>query len=125
MDAKRILIIDDDVELCEELTEMLKDEKYYVENTSDTIHGEKLINDYDYDVLIIDMKMPRLSGVDLLKKAKTKNPAAKVIIMSGKPFIEKFLEEEQVIHLTEGIIKKPFHYTILLEKLNNLFFPSV
>ena len=117
---KRILIVDDDKELSEEMAAILCDQGYLVEDTSDTVQAEKLINENAYDVYLLDYKMSGLSGVDLLRKIKEKEPGAAVLIISGRPSIDKLLKEEKVSHLVSAIIKKPFDVESLLQKIKTL-----
>ncbi|MBF0479127.1 MAG: response regulator [Candidatus Omnitrophica bacterium] len=118
MDKKRILIIDDDVDLCEGMADFLMDEGYEVKNTSDPDEGMRWIQQHDFEIAIFDFKMPRVSGIDLLKSMNQKNPMTKVFIVTGKPFIEKMLKEEKVAHLVSGVISKPFNHEFFLEKIN-------
>lgn len=115
MEKTRIILIDDDETLCEGVAFILRDEGYSVMNTSSPEEGMKLIDNYVFDIALIDYKMPRLTGVDFLKKIKQKNPATKVFIVTGKPFIENLLADEKVYHLVQGIIKKPFSEETLLD----------
>lgn len=114
---KRILIVDDDSELAEEMAEILRDQGYFVENTSDSLQGEKLIIESTYDLYLLDYKMSGLSGVDLLKKIKVKDIESTVFIISGKPSIDKLLEEGNVSHLVSAVIKKPFDVEMLLREI--------
>jgi len=117
MSKKRILLVDDDLELCEELAELLRDEGYLVDNTSDALKGAGLVRENRYDVAILDFKMPGLSGVDLLKTIKAGNPKTRVLFVSGKPFVGRLLQEAKVAELVEGIISKPFDEKTLLDKI--------
>ena len=117
MEKTRIILIDDDETLCEGVAFILRDEGYSVMNTSCPDEGIKLIDNYVFDIALIDYKMPRLTGIEFLKKIKEKNPATKVFIVTGKPFIENVLAEENLSHLVEGIIKKPFKEETLLEAI--------
>ncbi|MDD4899612.1 MAG: response regulator [Candidatus Omnitrophica bacterium] len=117
---KKIIIVDDDAELAEEMAEILRDEGFIVENTSDTLHAEKLISSHSYDLYLLDYKMSHLSGVDLLKKIKFKDPESKVFIISGRPAIEKLLEEEKVNELVSAVFKKPFDIETLLQRIKSL-----
>ena len=119
MDNKRILLIDDDAELCGELAEILQDEGYVVQNTSDSVEGERLIEQHEFDIALFDFKISGMSGMDLLKKIKHKRPETKVFLISGRPFLEKLLEEEKLSSLVAGIISKPFKIDILLEKIRS------
>src|SRR4030042_5615810 len=96
---KKILIVDDDVGLAEEMAEIRRDEGYWVESASDSSQGEKLIKENTHDIYLLDYKMSGLSGVDLLRKVKEKNSNSAVFIISGRPFFEKLLKEENVLTL--------------------------
>jgi DNA-binding response OmpR family regulator len=120
MNSKKILIIDDDSELAEEMTEILRDNGYCVENTSDSARGELLIAKNTYDVYLLDYKMSGLNGVDLLKKIKKRKFKSDVFIISGRPFIETVLQEEGVHNLVRGVIKKPFNIEVLIQKIKAL-----
>jgi DNA-binding response OmpR family regulator len=117
----RILIIDDDVDLCEGMAEFLRDEGYTVENTSDPFAGEALIEKGQFDMALLDFKMTGLTGVDILKKIRSKDLKTKIIIVTGRPFIEKLLIEENLSHMVDGIISKPFNPNVLLSKISDLF----
>ncbi len=115
MNKKRILLVDDDETLCEGVAFILEDEGYSVKNTSVPAEGMELAGEFIFDLALVDYKMPRMTGVDLLRKIKEKNPHTKVFIVSGRPFMEKVIAEENVAHLVEGVIKKPFKEETLLE----------
>ncbi len=114
---KKILLIDDDVQLCEEIAETLRDEGYFVDNTSDETQGEALIKNNIYDICLLDYKLSRLTGIELLKKIKQKSPRCAAFIVSGRPFIEKIIEEQNASSLVSGVIEKPFEIKDLLEKI--------
>ena len=117
MKNKKILLIDDDEELCNELAELLRSEGFTVENTPDPFDGKARIETTDYDLVILDYKMPELNGVDLLRIAKNKNPGTAVFMVTGRPFVEKFLEEERVSALVDAVISKPFSDDTLLSQI--------
>ncbi len=113
----RIILIDDDETLCEGVAFILRDEGYSVMNTSSTVEGVELVEKNVFDIALIDYKMPRMTGAEFVKIIKEKNPSTKVFIVSGRPFIEKTLSEDNVFHLVEGVIMKPFREETLLEAL--------
>ena len=120
MSAKKILIIDDDAELCEELADMLTGEGHVVSCASDPGKGADIIRNGSYDAVLLDNKMPGVTGIDILKKMKTENINCKVIMISGRPFIEKALAEEGLSGMVAGVISKPIDFSILLSKLKSL-----
>jgi DNA-binding NtrC family response regulator len=117
--GNKILLVDDDAELCEEMKEILQSEGYSVETSSDGKRAESLIKNNIYDVVILDFKMPGLNGVDILKEVKETRPTTKVFIITGKPFIEKYLEEEKLTDFVAGYMNKPFEVEKLIEKIKS------
>ncbi len=113
----RILVIDDDVELCEGIAEFLRDEGYQVKDTSDAFAGQVLIDENEFDVALLDFKMTGLTGIDLVRRIRKSNSKVKVYLLTGRPFIEKLLEENNMAHMVDGVIGKPFKQNVLLEKI--------
>lgn len=120
MPVAKILLVDDDVELCNELAEMLRDEGYDVDNTSDPFAGVTLIEHTAYDAVLVDFKMPGLNGFDLLVKAKEKIPRAARFLVTGRPFFEIELEQEFAPGVVTEVIPKPFNVAALLATLRNM-----
>lgn len=117
MASKRILILDDDKELCEELAEFLKGEGHKVSHTQDCVNGQTLISETSYDVFILDYKITGSTGFEIIKKVSPKNRKMKVLLMSGRPFIEKLLEEEGLHNRVSAVIRKPVELDTLLRKI--------
>ncbi len=112
-----ILLIDDNVELCNGLAEILRDEGYRVDCASESALGAALISGKKYELCIFDYKMKGLNGVDLLKMIKAENPQCLVFIISGRTSIETLLKEEKVSGLVAAVFPKPFNVAELLEKI--------
>lgn len=117
MAVKRILIIDDDAELCEELMELLNAEGYLAECIQDAVKGEGLMRSDKYDIVLLDFKMPLLSGLDILKKLKADNIRKRVYIFSGRPSLERVFREADLLDMVSGIIAKPIDFETLLENI--------
>lgn len=118
MAAKLILIIDDDMDFCEQMMEAFTFEGHSVEFTNDAKKGEMLIRNGNHDIILMDFKMPLLSGVDILKKLKADNIRKRIFIISGMPFTEQALKEKKVFDMVSGIIAKPIDLKALIEMLN-------
>jgi len=128
----RILMIDDDEEMCEEMADILQDCGYDVTIALDGYQGLELIKNTSYDLVILDMKMPGLSGLDVLNGIKKTIPQTKVLVVTGRPLSGRFLQQEKtvgcfnntdVIKLADGTINKPFAVDHVLERINELLNP--
>ena len=120
MKKKTILIIDDDIELRQELSEMLRSEGYLVSGAPTALNALEKMALSVPDLIIIDYKLPGMTGVELLKEIRKTNRSSKILIVSGKPFIEKLLEEEALAGTMSGVLNKPFEIDILLAKVKTL-----
>ena len=83
-----ILIVDDEEELCLSLSEILTEEGYRTLYTSDPRRTLPLLERERVDLIILDIRMPGIGGIDLLKLVRKANPNIKVIILTGHPSIE-------------------------------------
>lgn len=87
-----ILIIDDERAIRKTLTEILGFEGYKIDEASDGEEGLKKFRDKSYDLVLCDIKMPKLDGIEFLEKAREINQEVPVIIISGHGNIETAVE---------------------------------
>ena len=87
-----ILIIDDEKAIRKTLTEILSFEGYKIDEASDGEEGLKRFRDKSYDVVLCDIKMPKLDGIEFLQKAGEVNPDIPIIMISGHGNIETAVE---------------------------------
>ena len=87
-----ILIIDDEKAIRKTLTEILGYEGYKIDEASDGEEGLRKFKEKSYDIVLCDIKMPRLDGIEFLEKAKEINPETPIIIISGHGNIETAVE---------------------------------
>jgi two-component system, NtrC family, nitrogen regulation response regulator NtrX len=87
-----ILIIDDEKAIRKTLTEILSFEGYKIDEASDGEEGLKRFRDKAYDVVLCDIKMPKLDGIEFLQKAGEINPDIPIIMISGHGNIETAVE---------------------------------
>lgn len=83
--SNKILLIDDDIELCDEISEILKDEGFIVDIVNDGKKGYEYVKKGGYDLVLLDLKIPVINGVEVLKKIKNDKIKVKVIILTGRP----------------------------------------
>ena len=87
-----ILIIDDEKAIRKTLTEILSYEGYKIDEASDGEEGLKRFSEKTYDIVLCDIKMPKLDGIEFLEKAKEINGDVPVIMISGHGNIDTAVE---------------------------------
>lgn len=87
-----ILIIDDEKAIRKTLTEILSFEGYKIDEASDGEEGLKRFGEKTYDLVLCDIKMPKIDGIEFLEKAKLTNPDIPIIMISGHGNIDTAVE---------------------------------
>ena len=87
-----ILIIDDEKAIRKTLTEILSYEGYKIDEASDGEEGLKKFSSNTYDVVLCDIKMPKMDGLEFLEKAREVNADVPIIVISGHGNIETAVE---------------------------------
>jgi len=102
----RILVVDDEVTVCKSIRQALLREDYEIDMV---YSGEEALAkeaEQPYDVMIIDLMMPGMSGMDLLKMVKSRNPKARLIMVTGYPTVRNTLQAMQLGAV--DFLPKPF-----------------
>jgi len=103
---KQILIVDDNPNMASLLSEMLEVFEYESVRASNGLEAIDKISDGDFSLVITDMRMPKMSGLDLLQKIKESNPDLPVVLISGYALDE---DGNELLHnLADGFLNKPF-----------------
>ncbi len=115
MKTLRIFVIDDEEILRVSLTDDLKDAGYFVYDFPDAISALADINKVDVDVVITDIKMPDMDGIELLKKIKQTNSDIIVIVMTAYGSISSAVDTVKLG--AYDYLTKPFQKEEILLKL--------
>lgn len=113
----RILVIDDERSIRNTLKEILEFEKYQVDLAEDGMKAIELIKLTDYDVILCDIKMPGMDGIEVLQKIEELKPDTPVVMISGHGNIDTAVES-----IKKGafdFIEKPLDLNRLLITLRN------
>lgn len=104
--AGKILIVDDNPNMASLLSEMLEIFDYESTRAGDGIEAMEQVEQNDFSLVITDMRMPRMSGLDLLQKLKDTNPKLPVVLISGYALDEE--GSDVLTNLADGFLNKPF-----------------
>ncbi len=91
MEPTSILIVDDNADLLETFSRILKNKGYRVGKASDGAHAVDEYARQPFDVVLMDMVMPRMNGAEAFRHIMKMNPAAKIILMTA------YTKEEQLL----------------------------
>ena len=87
-----VLIVDDDVGIRRLLTRALNESGYSTDSAENGAEAVKKTNERYYNLALIDIVLPDISGVELLTKMKPTNPKTRKIIMTGNPSLQNAVE---------------------------------
>jgi DNA-binding NtrC family response regulator len=108
----RALIVDDDETTCQLLVKILKSKGMTAEWTTNSLTGYTLSLRHAYDLFILDVRMPSLSGTEFAAGLKKEHPNAKIILISA--FADETLQKIAK-NLCVSLLSKPFTPDRLLE----------
>lgn len=112
----RILIIEDEAKIAEAIAFRLKKEHYIVDINNDGETGLDNALTNIYDLIILDVMLPKINGFDILKEIKSNDIETKVIMLTAKSLLE-----DKLYGFEEGAndyITKPFHMDELVARVN-------
>jgi DNA-binding NtrC family response regulator len=101
-----VLVVDDDPDVCEYLKDFLVADGYGVEVCNDSTQVVGTLKESDYHVVVLDLMMPKLSGIDLLERIREVDDDIAVIILTGFPSLET--AQSSIRHDVSAYIRKPF-----------------
>ncbi|MEE9442600.1 MAG: response regulator [candidate division Zixibacteria bacterium] len=104
--GKRILIVDDNPNMSSLLSEMLEIFDYDSIRAADGVEAIEKVENEDFSLVITDMRMPKMSGLDLLQKIKRERPNLPVVVISGYAIDDE--GSNLLTSLADGFLNKPF-----------------
>lgn len=114
----RALIVEDEPALQGQLADALKARGYAIDCASDGEEGWYFANEYDYDVAIMDLGLPKMDGMTLIKKVRDAGKRYPILILTARDHWQ-----EKVAGLSAGAddyLTKPFHIEEMVARLNAL-----
>ena len=114
----RILVVEDEIDLCDSIAEGLLIDGYAVDTCYDGSEALELILVETYDLVILDLNLPNMDGIELLREVRKQNKDIKVLILSARANVA-----DKVLGLDTGAndyLAKPFHFEELEARIRNL-----
>lgn len=114
----RILLVEDNRPLIGIIEKRLSEEGYSVDSCIDGDEGMGFAGSYDYDLAILDIMLPKISGFEILKAIKSRNPLTPVLLLTAKDSVS-----DKVAGLDAGAddyLVKPFAFDELLARVRAL-----
>lgn len=115
---KKLLIIDDESGIVDEVKDFFTDEGFEVRVAETGEEGIKLLEEFQPDILLLDMKLPDISGLEILKFSKEKTPATKVLVNTG--YVDQDLIDEAERLGCDAFLQKPFDLEHLKAEVDRL-----
>lgn len=113
-----ILIVDDESNIRETLKLFLKDEGFSADEASDGNEALEMINKKDYDIIITDLNMPKMDGIELIKKASQISPDSFFMIMTAYASVKTAIEALRLG--AYDYLLKPIEFEDLLMRIKRL-----
>jgi two-component system chemotaxis response regulator CheY len=117
--ALRILVVDDEENICHYLAELFQLEGWEADIAYDGYQGVKMVTDNDYDIIVMDILMPRMTGIDATREIIKRKPESKIIVITGAPYRSQ--AQEAIDCGAKLFIKKPFSSNVIVEAVKSTY----
>ncbi len=114
----RILIIEDERDLANALARGLRQEGYAVDIATNGMEGLELGEIYEYDLVVLDLNLPKLDGLEVCQRFRSNKPELLILILTARSRLE-----DRVMGLDQGAddyLVKPFHFEELAARIRAL-----
>ena len=114
----KLLLVEDNVQLNKALTTLLKRNDYLVDSASDGEEALICLKEYEYDVIVLDIMLPKIDGLEVLKRARKEGINTPIILLTARSTVE-----DKIIGLDLGAddyLPKPFNTEELLARIRAL-----
>ena len=111
----RLLIVEDEVRMAELLRKGLTEEGHIASCASDGVEGLALAKEYEFDVIILDIMMPKLSGYELAKRLRAEKIATPILMLTAKDSVPDIVRGLDLG--ADDYMTKPFSFDELIARL--------
>ena len=119
MNKLKVLVVDDEADFCELVVKRLMAGKMNAEGIQDGAKALEILKHKDFDVVVLDVKMPGISGIEILRWIKANRPGIEVIMLTGDQSVEAGIQGMQLGAFDYVI--KPVPMNELLDKIRQAY----
>lgn len=119
MDKFRILIVDDEDDFREAIIKRLRARKVDIEGANSGPKALEMLGAQEFDVVVLDVKMPGMDGIETLREIKLKKPLVEVIMLTGHASVESGIQGMQLGAF--DYVMKPVALDDLMDKLRQAY----
>lgn len=114
----RLLVVEDEMDLCDTIAEGFRMDGYAVDCCYDGAEAYELISVEKYDLVILDLNLPEMDGLEIIRKVRSVNQEIKILVLSARSQVQ-----DKVVGLDLGAndyLGKPFDFEELEARVRNL-----
>lgn len=110
-----LLIVEDEAGIVQFLKQGLEEEGYQVTSVSDGLKGFEITQKVNFDLILLDWMLPKMTGLELCKAIRLKNEKTPILFLTAKDTVQETIEGLKAG--ANDYIKKPFSFDELLERI--------
>jgi len=114
----RILVIEDDPKIASFIRRGLMQENYAVDHAADGSQGASMAEDRAYDLIIVDLLLPKLAGMQVILRTRQKRPKVPILVLTAKASVEDIVAALDAG--ADDYLRKPFDFAELTARLRAL-----
>src|SRR5215469_13714706 len=114
----RMLLVEDEKKVSELVARALRQERYAVDVADDGLQGWELVQAYDYDLIILDLMLPGISGTELLRRIRRRNERVPILILTARDATEEKVQNFEAG--ADDYLTKPFAFAELIMRVKAL-----
>lgn len=119
MEGIRVLVVDDEEDFRETVVKRLNARKLVAEGAASGVKALQILEDKDFDVIVLDVKMPDMDGIETLRHIKKLKPETEVIMLTGHASVEFGIKGMQLGAF--DYVMKPAPLNELLDTISQAF----
>jgi DNA-binding NtrC family response regulator len=113
--SEKVLIVDDELEFIDALAERMTARGMAVTKSGSAVDALEQVKQKSFDVVVLDLQMPEMDGLEALKLLKAQKPEIQVILLTGHATVEKGIKAMKLGAM--DLLEKPADLTVLTEKI--------